>query len=289
MDQINRAEKKHQAVGHFNIGNLEMLKGVFAAACRLSLPVVIGLSEGERKFVGDRQAAALVKCFREEYGHPIYLNADHTKTIAGVREAVEAGFDAVIFDGSELTIEENIKYTKEAVELAKGLNDRVVIEGEIGYIGRSSTVFDEIPENALVGKDELVTAEEASRFVKATGVDLLAPAVGNVHGMLAGAENPDLDIERVAEIREACGVPLVLHGGSGIKHSDMKEAIAAGMPLVHVSTELRVAYRQALEEVLMNNKKELAPYRLLTPAVDAVTEVALKSFELFNRETEDQV
>lgn len=277
---IEEAEKTQVAVGHFNISNIEGLWGIFRAAQSLKVPVIIGLSEGERDFVGVKQAVALVKSIREEFDYPIFINADHTYSVERVKEAVDAQFDAVIFDGAKLSIEENIAKTKECVAYARSVNPDILVEAELGYIGTSSKLLDEIPEG--VSLEHLTTPEDAKRFVQETGVDLFSPSVGNIHGMLRNAKNPELNIERIKEIREAAGVPLVLHGGSGISDENFKSAIAAGVSTIHINTEIRRAYREGMERSLAENPDEIAPYRLMKPAQDAVGKVVFERLKLFN-------
>src|SRR3989344_2261001 len=208
---IQKAEGEKRAIGHFNISDTVALRAIFESAKELNLPILIGVSEGEREFLGTREAVALVRSLRDGYGYPIFLNADHTHSPAKIKEAVEAGFDAVLFDGSKLPIEENIRITKEVVALAKGMNPNVIVEGELGYIGSSSQILKVIPEGAAMKPEDLTQPEEAARFVKETGIDMLAPAVGNLHGMFANAPNPRLDIQRIAELKRAVGIPLALH------------------------------------------------------------------------------
>ncbi|MBI4094673.1 MAG: class II fructose-bisphosphate aldolase [Candidatus Liptonbacteria bacterium] len=280
---LKDAREKKIAVGHFNISDFAGLKAIFEAAKELAVPVVIGTSEGERSFLGARQAAAAVRSLREEHEFPIFLNADHTHSFEKVKEAVAAGYDAILFDGGKLPLEENIRETKKVVEYVKSKNPTILVEGEIGYIGSSSEVFKEIPEGAAIRPEDLTTAEQAKEFVEKTGVDLLAPAVGNIHGMFANAPNPRLDIARIAEIRVAAGVPLVLHGGSGILDEDFLGAINAGISLVHINTEIRVAWRKGLEEGLKRHPDEISPHKVLPSAVDAVKKVVKARLALFNR------
>ncbi len=285
-EYIQDASAGKVAIGHFNISNLEALWGIFNAARKLNVPVIIGTSEGEREFIGVKQAAALVKSLREEFNFPIFLNADHTYSVEKVKEAIDAGYDAVIFDATKLPIEENIRQTKECVEYARKVGAEtgrdIIIEGELGYIGQSSKILDAIPEGVELGAESLTSAEDAAHFVKETGIDLLAPAVGNIHGMLRGGVDPRLNIDRVKEIREACGVPLVLHGGSGNSAEDMAAAVKAGVSIVHINTELRVAYRDALKASLQENPDEVAPYKILKPAVVACEKLADAKLRIFN-------
>jgi fructose-bisphosphate aldolase, class II len=282
IDYIKDAESQGRAVGHFNISNSEILTGIFNAAKSLNLPVVIGLSEGERDFIGVKQAVALVKSLREEHDYPIFVNADHTYDILRVKEAVDAGFDSIVVDGTKLSLEENIKLVKESISYAKDKNPDILIEAEIGYIGESSKILNELPDGAGVEGVSLPTAEQAKYFVDETGVDLLAPAVGNIHGMLRGSLNPKLDIERIKEIKEAVGVPLVLHGGSGISDDDFKSAIKAGISMVHVNTEIRLAFRDGLKLYMQENPDEIAPYRIMKDAVKAVEKKTAERLSLFN-------
>ena len=274
---IQDAVKKEIAIPHFNVATMEALNGVVDAAKKLSIPVIIGVSEGERDFIGLDQIVALVASFRAE-GLPIYLNADHTYSFERVKEAIDAGFDAVIFDGAKLSLEENIAQTKKCVEYARSSGRDVLVEGELGYIGQSSKVLDAIPEG--VSLVNLTTPDDALRFVKETGVDLFAPAVGNIHGMLRASKDPRLNIERVKEISLATGVPLVLHGGSGTEDEDFVAAIKAGMAIVHVSTELRVALKEGIHEGV-DAGDEIAPYKYMKPAREHVAEVAEARARLF--------
>ena len=282
-EYIIEAENKKIAIGHFNISDLAGLKAIFEVAKELSVPVIIGLSEGEAGFVGYKQAAALVKSLREQYNYPIFLNSDHTKSLEKIKEAVEAGFDAVLFDAGKLPIEENIKKTKEAVELAKGINSDVLVEAELGYLGASSVILKEIPKDAAIRKEDLTKPEDAVRFVKETGIDLLAPAVGNIHGMFKNAPNPALDIERIKELRQAAGIPLVLHGGSGITDSDFTKAIDAGISIIHINTEIRLAWRQGIDKALKENPEEITPYKILPYAVEEIKKVVSQRLRLFNK------
>lgn len=281
-EYIAEATEKKVAIGHFNISNLEALRGVFNAARNLDLPVIIGTSEGERDFIGARQAAALVKSLREEFDYPIFINADHTYSFDRVKEAVDAGYDAVIFDGTELAFEENVKIARKCVEYARKNNPDIVIEAELGFIGKSSKVLDEIPLGVGITEEFLTKPEEAREFVKETGVDLIAPAVGNIHGMLKGGKDPALNIRRIEEIRKAANIPLVLHGGSGNSAEDFRAAIAAGVSIIHINTEIRVAYRKALQLSLQENPDEIAPYKYLKDAVKAVEKVVEEKLRLFN-------
>ena len=242
-EALEQTQQRGVAIGHFNISDLVLLKAVVAAANELDVPVIVGASQGERDFMGVSEIAALVRSLREESGVPIFLNADHTHSLAKAEEAARAGFDAIVFDLSALPIEENVRQTKEAVKALKAIHPGMLIEGEIGDIGTGS----EIHETTIDVSKGLTTPEEAREYVAATGIDILAPAVGNMHGMSAnmvrGEARKHLDIQRIADIKKATGVPITLHGGSGTDDEDFRKAIAAGINIVHINTELRVAWR----------------------------------------------
>lgn len=278
---IQEAEKNKVAIGHFNISNLEGLHAIYNAAKKLNTPVVIGLSEGEEAFVGKEEAVALVRALRERDNYPIFLNADHHKSFESVKACIDAGFDAVIIDGTKLNFNENVAITKKCVEYAREFskkeNKNILVEAELGFIGEGSNIKDTIPEGAGI----LTKPEEAKKFVEMTGIDLLAPSVGSIHGLIKSGK-PHIDTELVAQIRKVAGVPLVLHGGSGLRDEDFTGAIKAGISIVHINTEIRVEYVEGLKKSLADNSDEVTPYKVSKPAQDAVEEVVLERLKLFN-------
>lgn len=281
IDSIRAAEEKNIAIGHFNVSDLTALKAIVQAARSLNVPVIIGVSEGEKEFIGVKTIAAVVQSLREEFQYPVFLNADHIKTLEGIKQAIEAGFDSVIFDGSQLSFQENIEKTREAVEYVKSKNPEILVEGELGYIGNSSQLLDEIPEDAAV-EGNLVDPRQAKEFVQATGIDVFAPAVGNIHGMLKYKPEPSLDIARIKSIKEAVGIPLVLHGASGNSKEDIQKAIQTGISIIHVNTEIRRAWKDSLLRSLLSQKDELAPYRILDPVVSAIQELVEQHLKIFS-------
>ena len=279
-DTLTQLQAEGAALGHFNVSDQVLLKAVIAAAAETKLPVLVGASEGERDFFGARQLAALVRSERQETDLPIFLNADHTHSLAKALEAARAGFDAVTIDFSALPFEENVARTKETVQAIKAVNPAILAEGEIGDIGTGS----EIKDSAQGGK--LSTPEEARQFVEATGIDNLAPAVGNMHGMLKsmvqGKAKKHLDLERIAQIKQAAGVFLTLHGGSGTDDDHFRKAIAAGINIIHINTELRVAWRESLDKSMARDSNEVVPYKILRPVVDFVKQVVSSRLRLFS-------
>jgi len=281
-DILDQSQKNGVAIGHFNIADMVLLKAVFASAQELKVPVLVGASEGEREFMGVRQLAALVRSLQEEFDFPIFLNADHTHSLVKAVDAAKAGFDAIVFDASALPFEQNVRQTKEAVETLKSINPAILVEGEIGDIGTGSEIHEEAPDL----EKGLTTPVEAKQYVESTGIDILAPAVGNMHGMLKsmvqGETRKRLDIARIAQIKSAARVLLTLHGGSGTDDEDLRKAIAAGINIVHINTELRVAWRHGLEDALVKRPDEVVPYKILPFAVESVKQVARSRLRLFN-------
>lgn len=281
MKPIEIMEKAHigrYAIGQFNISTDEQITAVIEAAKNLNSPAIIGTSEGERDFIGVDQAVALVKTWREETGLPIILNADHCKDFNSAKEVIDAGYDSVHFDGSKLPFKENIEITKRVMEYAKSVNPSIVVEGELGYLPGGSDIHKEVKINII----DLTEPEQAKEFIKKTGVDSLAIAIGNIHGMKEGSDDPHLYFDRLEDIRRAVpGVFLVLHGGSGTPREDMQKAIKLGIVKININTEIRVAYKNALKEFLEKNLDEVKPYKILSPAMEAVKKVVEDKIKLF--------
>jgi len=275
------AGRRRVAVGHFNFSELVVLKAAAEAANELAVPVVMGVSESERDFLGLAEAVALIDALRQAKGLEIFLNADHTHSLAKAEEAVRAGFDMLVFDASHKPAEENIRETLRAVEAVKSIRPSILVEGEVGYVGSGSEIHEKRPDNI-----RLTEPEEAREFVEKTKVDLLSPSVGTTHGMLPsmirGTEHKRLDIARIAAIKKLAELPLTLHGGSGTDDQDFRQAIEAGIAMIHINTELRVAWRKGLEEALGKDAASLAPYKLLPEAVRQVKAVVAKRLMLFN-------
>jgi fructose-bisphosphate aldolase class II len=278
--------KKHRvAIGHFNISNLETLLAIAHTAKKLDVPVVIGVSEGERDAIGVAMTRAMVTSIAEELDHPIFLNADHTYSFERVKEVIDAGFDSVIIDAAKLTVEENIALTRKCVAYAKSIHIEtgrdILVEGELGYIGQSSKVLDTIPDGVGLDPASLTSAAQVSEYVQETKVDLVAPAVGNIHGLIKGG-NPKLNIERIKEVSHASDAGIVLHGASGITLSDLQAAVEAGVIMVHYNTELRVAFTGAQREFLAKNQEEVTPYKCTIDSIAAVSKVVEEKLKIMN-------
>lgn len=275
-----RAEGR--ALAHFNFSDSNQLKAIALASRETGLPVIAGLSEGEREYFPLRHARLLVDQYQKEGVH-IYLNADHTYSLEKAKAAIDCGVDSVVVDGAKLPFDENAKLLMQVVAYAHsrrrffGHPSEAIVEGELGYIGQSSSLHDELPEGVTL--ENLTTPEEAKRLVEETHMHCLAPAVGNVHGMLRSAKEPKLHPDRVKAIAEATGIPLVLHGASGNSEEEIKECIKAGVAVVHINTELRLLYRDTLRGSLRND--ETTPYKFLTPAVNKMKDYLAGKMKAF--------
>lgn len=280
-EYIKEAGEKKVAIGHFNISNVEALHGIYSAAKKLNLPVIIAVSEGEEKFIGREEAVALVRVLRERDNYPVFLNADHHSSFESVKKCIDAGFDMVIIDGAKLSFEDNVKVTKECVdyarEVTKNTGRDILVEAELGYIGSGSDIKDKIPEGAGI----LTTPEDAKKFVDMTGIDLFAPSIGSIHGLIKSGK-PHIDEVRADEIRQIVGIPLVLHGGSGLRDEDFTNAIKAGVSIVHINSEIRLAFKDAVYKSIQEKPEEITPAKILQPGIDAIEKVVENRLKLFN-------
>lgn len=276
IEYLEDAKKNKWALSHFNFVTAEQLKGILMAAKELNSPILVGTSEGERKFFGVNQAVAMVRSWREKDGLPVYLTADHTKSFDKAKEAIDAGYEYILIDGSKLSTEENISLTKQVVDYRNEKSPDTIIEGELGYLKGESVV----QETVEISEDDFTKPEEAKSFIDKTGVDNLAVVIGNIHGLTTKQEM-SLDLDLLSRINEV--LPdnlLVLHGASGLKDEEEKESVQRGISIVHYNTEVRVAMREALDKVLAEKPKETTPYKYLDAVMNAVTEVVKEKLEL---------
>ena len=278
LDIFKKAKENNYAIGAFNVSNLEQIKAIVLAAQNLKSPVLICTSQGESEFIGKRHIRALLDAYKKETGLPLVLHMDHGRTFEIVQEAIEAGYDSVHFDGSNLSFEENIKVTSEVVEFAKekGVKN---IEGELGYLRGGSTIQDTVE----IKREDLTDPKQVQEFIEQTGVDSLAISIGNIHGVFKSSKNPHLFLDRLEEIDKAASenIGLVLHGGSGTPEEDIKKAIQLGVVKVNVNTELRMAYVNTLKNTLETNLNEVAPYRIMSSVIEAVQKKVEEKIKLF--------
>jgi len=276
-DYFQKAKKENWAIGQFNFSTLEQLKAIISAAEKLNSPVILGTSERESRFIGLKQAVALVDSYRQDKKLVLFLNLDHGKSFDYIKEAVDADYDMVHFDGSGLNLKENIEVSKKIVEYAhkKG----VLVEGEINTIAGTSKVLEKIPETI---EENLTDPDQASEFIKETEVDSLAVSIGSFHGIEVSGKNPVIDFNRLKEINEKTPEKFfVLHGGSGIAVQDIKKIIKQGIVKINVNTELRLAYANALKQVLKEKPQEATPYKLMPEVVESVQKIVEQKIKLF--------
>ena len=275
-EMVQKAKEGHYAVGAFNINNLEWTKAILLAAEETKSPVMLGVSEGANKYMtGYKVVASMVKAMVETLNItvPVALHLDHG-TYEGAKAALAAGYTSVMFDGSHYPFEENVEKTVEIVELAKKYNASV--EAEVGSIGGE--------EDGVVGMGEFADPEECKK-IASLGIDMLAAGIGNIHGVYP--ENwPGLNFDVLEQIKEKCpGMPLVLHGGTGIPEDMIKEAISLGVCKINVNTECQLAFaaatRKYIEEGKDHVKKGFDPRKLLAPGTEAIKELVKQKMTVF--------
>lgn len=276
---FQKAEAGKWAIPQFNFSDFTQLKGIVEGAKKMSSPVILGTSEGEAKFFGMDEAVALRNFLRKKTGLPIFLNLDHGKSFEYLKKAIDVGYDMVHFDGSKLSLQENIKITKEVVNCAKW--KRILVEGEVGKIGTDSSKL--YSEKFEVKEEDLTKPLEAKEYTKKTGVELLAVSIGNFHGIEISGVCPDFNINVLKETKKEVGdkVLIVLHGGSGASEDDIQEAIKFGIVKININTELRLAFSGNLRRTLCGNTEEIIPYKFLPIAQTSVEKVVERKINLF--------
>lgn len=245
-EYLQRAGDEDWAVPQINFSSLEQFMGIVEVAKEMKTPIILGTSEGEAEFIGMERATSLVG----QIDLDIFINLDHGGSLEVVERAIGAGYDMVHIDGSHLSLEENIRLTKKAVGICK--ESRVIIEGEVGVMKGGSDRRD----RPTLG--DLPRVEDAQRFVKETGVDVLALVVGNLHGIYD--DMPEIDMDLLREAGNTVDCPLVFHGGSGV--DDFREIVSSGVAKVNFNTRVRKRWRQALEESL-EGSSSVKPYKIL--------------------------
>ncbi|MEM2917859.1 MAG: class II fructose-1,6-bisphosphate aldolase [Candidatus Bathyarchaeia archaeon] len=291
---LKKAQKAAYAIGAFNIQNLESLLAVVEAAAEERSPVIVAVTPGAIKYGGLNYLARLVKTAAETVPVPMSLHLDHGEDVETVKKCLEAGFTSVMIDGSHLPIEENIALTKRVVDVAHQMG--VSVEGELGRLAG-------VEEKTVEERESVLTdPREAEEFVSCTGVDALAVSIGTSHGAYKFKGEPQLDFERLKQIRERVRVPLVLHGASsvpqwiiekatkygaelagakGIPEEHIRKAISLGITKINIDTDLRLAFIAKVREVLTNSPKEFDPRKILGPAKEAMKEVVKAKMRLF--------
>lgn len=277
-EYLKEARTNGYAIGHFNFATEDVLRGIVEASRDAGAPaVMVGTSEGEADFFGIKEAVAVVRALRDDLDYPVFLNADHFKSFEKCKEAIDAGYDSIIIDAPKLPNEENIALTKQVADYARSVNPDTSVEGELGYLRGSS----EVQQKIEISPADYSKPEEVADFVSRTGVDRMAIVFGNIHGIVTDQEEK-LDIEHFSRIVAAEPRPYyVLHGASGLKDEDVAASIKAGITNVHFNTELRVAYRNAIDKVFHEKPNETTPYKYLGPAVEEVKKLVAQKIRVF--------
>ncbi|MFB1049662.1 class II fructose-bisphosphate aldolase [Paraliobacillus sp. JSM ZJ581] len=269
---LEDAKKGGYAVGQFNLNNLEYGQAILQAAEEEKSPVIIGVSEGAARYIGGyKVVVAMVKSLMEEYGTtvPVAIHLDHGSSFEQCAKAIHAGFTSVMIDASHDPFEENVATTSKVVELAHFHG--VSVEAELGTVGGQ--------EDDVSGSIIYADPKECQELVERTGIDCLAPALGSVHGPYKG--EPNLGFKEMEEIGQATGLPLVLHGGTGIPTADIKRSISYGTSKINVNTENQIAQAKTVREVLAEQPEQYDPRKYLGPGRDAIKETVIGKMREF--------
>ena len=273
-EMFKKAYEGGYAIGAFNVNNMEIVQGITEACKELQAPVILQVSAGARKYANHTYLTKLVEAAVEETGVPIALHLDHGNSFELCKSCINGGFTSVMFDGSHYPIAENIEKTKEIVRVAheKGIS----VEAEVGAIGGE--------EDGVVGGGEVADPNEC-QMIAQLGVDFLAAGIGNIHG-----QYPDnwkgLNFDVLAQVQaKTPGMPLVLHGGTGIPADMIKKAISLGVSKINVNTECQLAFAAATREYVEAGKDKVGkgfdPRKLLAPGFDAIRATVKEKMELF--------
>jgi fructose-bisphosphate aldolase, class II len=263
-EMLEKAKAEGYAVGQFNINNLEFTQAILQAAQEENSPVILGVSEGAGRYMGGfKVVVAMVKAIMEESNItvPVAIHLDHGSSFENCAKAIHAGFTSVMIDASHHPFEENIAITSKVVELAHFHG--VSVEAELGTVGGQE---DDVIAEGVIYAD----VNECVELVNRTGIDCLAPALGSVHGPYKG--EPNLGFKEMEEIGNKAGLPLVLHGGTGIPTKDIQKSISLGTAKINVNTENQIASAKAVRETLAAKTEEYDPRKYLGPARDAIRE-----------------
>ena len=250
---------KSEAVLATNFYNFETLRAEMEAASGLKKPLILQLTQSSIDYMGLENALNMGKTALQYYGVEGWIHLDHGGSVELVERCIKAGFDSVMFDGSELPFEQNIELTKKVVKMAA--NHHICVEAELGFIAKLGQSTKDM---------EHTTAKDAKTFAEETGIDALAIAIGTAHGFYK--KEPQLDFDRLKEIKEATDIALVLHGGSGVPHDAVKKAVQLGIKKLNVATEIKNAFMMTLKDLLINNT-EIDLRKVFPPAIQTVKEL----------------
>lgn len=262
------AYRNRYAVAAFAAHNMEMMRAVVEAAEEAGAPVILQTTPATLRYAGLESIVAMARAAAEGAKVPVALHLDHGDTFETVVRCLRAGYTSVMVDASRLPFLENAAFVAKVTEAAHAAG--VPVEAELGTIGGA--------EEGGAGEEELTDPEAAEEFVRRTGIDFLAPAFGTVHGVYKGEIR--LDFSRLEAISRRVGLPLVMHGASGVSGEMIRRAIARGVSKVNFSTELKQAFARQLRNYLANHPEETDPRRILLPAREAVKQIAKRKIEI---------
>lgn len=269
---LEPAEKGGYAVGAFNANNMEIVQAIIEAADEERSPVILQASQGAIKYAGLDYIVAMVKTAAQGTSVPVVLHLDHGTDFDQVMRCIRYGFSSVMYDGSRLPLEENMATTLRVVEVARAVG--VSVEGELGKIGGTEDDISVEEREAL-----FTDPAEAQRFVKETGVDALAVAIGTAHGPYKG--EPRLDFPRLKRIKELTSASIVLHGASGVPDDAIRQAIALGVNKINIDTDIRQAFTRGLKDFIKNNPDNIDPRKMLSPAKAEMKQIIKEKMRLF--------
>lgn len=268
---LDKAHKEGYAVGAFNVNNMEILQAVIMAAEEMKAPVIIQTSEGAIKYAGIDYLSAMVRLAAQKASVPVALHLDHGTSYETLIGCIRNGWTSIMFDGSHLPLAENIAQTKEIVKVAHACG--VSVEAELGRLGG-------IEDNISVDEKDarLTSPDEAVEFVKGTGVDSLAIAIGTAHGQYKG--EPKLDFERLQTIKGLLNMPIVLHGASGVPEDSIIKATKLGINKINIDTDVRLAFTEGVKSVVTTTDI-FDPRKICGPARENMAKVVKSKIEMF--------
>jgi len=275
-EMLKKAQKERYGVGAFNANNMEIIQAIIETAEEEKAPAILQASQGAIEYAGLDNIVAMVKVMAEKVSVPIALHLDHGTDYYQNIKCLRAGFTSLMFDGSKLPFEENVKITKKVVEMAHACD--IPVEAELGQIGKMGD-SDE-PGVAMENlKKTMADPYEAAKFVELTKIDSLAAAVGSIHGCRTPFAK--LDIPRIEKIRKLTNVPIVLHGASGVNDEEVKKGVAAGICKINIDTLIRMTFTAKIRELIEKNPQEIDPRKLLGPAREVAKEVIRGRMRVF--------
>jgi fructose-bisphosphate aldolase, class II len=275
---INKAERGKYAVGAFNTSNLEITLAIIRAAVKLKSPVILQTSESAIKYSSLPALFGIMTNVANTIGKsvPIAIHLDHGKDFKIIKDCIKIGYDSVHIDASSKNYSDNIKETKKVVNMS--YKRRVWVQAELGAILGAEGMID-LKKGKIKMKDTLTNPEQAYDFVNQTKVDTLAVAVGTIHGSFKGIEK--VDQARLQKINKLTKVPIVLHGGSGLSPTIFKTSIKNGVRIINIDTNLRIAFKKALQTSVNKKVSKIDPRKILQPSTDAMQREVERIIKIF--------